>query len=136
MYRTEHHLYTLVSAHLKQHPASESTPLRLRIQGLPMPKGPLPPPSVPKGWKVNTILPLHSPAVSGGGISENMLKDMMQEMQGGGGAVGGNPMAGLMGALGGGAGAGGGIGSGSGSGSGSGETKQGKRKREKEGKKR
>lgn len=30
------------------------------------------------------ILPLHSPALSGGGVSENVLKDMMAEMQGGG----------------------------------------------------
>ena len=29
------------------------------------------------------ILPLHSPALSGGGVSENMFKEMMQEMQGG-----------------------------------------------------
>lgn len=36
------------------------------------------------------ILPLHSPALSGGGVSENILRDMMQEMQGqGGGAIDG-----------------------------------------------
>ena len=29
------------------------------------------------------ILPLHSPALSGGGVSENMFKEMIQEMQGG-----------------------------------------------------
>lgn len=41
---------------------------------------------------MGTILPLHSPALSGGGISENIIKDMMQEMQGvegGPGMVGG-----------------------------------------------
>jgi signal recognition particle subunit SRP19 len=31
---------------------------------------------------MNTILPLHSPAMSGGGVSENFLKDIMAEMQG------------------------------------------------------
>lgn len=31
---------------------------------------------------MGTILPLHSPAVSGGGVSENIFKDMMAEMQG------------------------------------------------------
>ncbi len=31
---------------------------------------------------MGTILPLHSPALSGGGVSENIIKDMMQEMQG------------------------------------------------------
>lgn len=35
---------------------------------------------------MNTILPLHSPALSGGGVSENILQDMMAEMQGAGGA--------------------------------------------------
>ena len=35
---------------------------------------------------MGTILPLHSPALSGGGVSENIFKEMMQEMQGGGGA--------------------------------------------------
>ena len=30
-----------------------------------------------------TIIPLHSAAASGGGVSENMFKDMMAEMQGG-----------------------------------------------------
>ena len=96
-----------------------------------MPNGPLPQPSAPKGWKLNTILPLHSPALSGGGVSENMLKDMMQEMQGGGGTAGGNPMAGLMGAMGGSAdGGGSGGGRGSGNANVGGEAKQGKRKRE------
>ena len=32
---------------------------------------------------MGTILPLHSPALSGGGVSENIIKDMMQEVQGG-----------------------------------------------------
>lgn len=32
---------------------------------------------------MSTILPLHSPALSGGGVSENFLKDMMAEMGGG-----------------------------------------------------
>lgn len=50
---------------------------------MPIPEQPIPPPAVPRGWKMNTILPLHSPALSGGGVSENILKDMMQEMQAG-----------------------------------------------------
>ena len=48
-----------------------------------MPDGPISPPAVPRGWKIGTILPVHSPALSGGGVSENMFKEMMQEMQGG-----------------------------------------------------
>ena len=31
---------------------------------------------------MNKILPLHSAAVSGGGVSDNLFKDMMAEMQG------------------------------------------------------
>ena len=38
------------------------------------------------------ILPLHSPALSGGGVSENMFKEMMQEMQGGAAAQVDGPM--------------------------------------------
>lgn len=49
---------------------------------MPAPKGAPPPPEIPKGWKVGTVLPLHSPAVTGGGVSENFFKDMMAEMQG------------------------------------------------------
>ena len=96
-WRAEHHLYTLISAHLKVHPTTPESPLRLRIQGMPPPNGPPPPPAVPRGWKIGTVLPLHSPAVSGGGVSENILKDVMQEMQGAGGPGG---MANLMGAMG------------------------------------
>lgn len=80
----EHHLYTLVAKYLQAHPTTQDSPLKLRISGLPPPKGPIPPPAAPRGWKMGTILPLHSPAVSGGGISENIFKEMMQEMQGGG----------------------------------------------------
>ncbi|KAF2756951.1 signal recognition particle, SRP19 subunit [Pseudovirgaria hyperparasitica] len=80
--QNKHHLYNLISDYLLLHPTEPETPLRLRIQGLPAPKGAPPPPAVPRGWKMNTILPLHSPAVTGGGISENFLKDMMAEMQG------------------------------------------------------
>jgi signal recognition particle subunit SRP19 len=51
--------------------------------------GSVPPgPAVPRGWKINDILPLHSPAVSGGGISENFMKDIMAEMAGKGGLPG------------------------------------------------
>ena len=49
-----------------------------------MPAPDKPTPATPRGWKIGTILPLHSPALSGGGVSENIFKEMMQEMQGGG----------------------------------------------------
>ena len=120
MLSTEHHLYNLVAAHLKSHPSTPNSPLRVRIHGMPPPNGPPPAPAVPKGWKLNSILPLHSPAISGGGVSDNILKDMMQEMSG---ASGGNPMASLMGDMGGQDPSGGSSGAGGGGG-------QGKRKRE------
>lgn len=85
--------------------------MRLRIAGVPVPEKVLPP-AVPRGWKMGAILPLHSPAVGGGGVSDNFLKEMMQEMQGQQGMLDG---------------AGGGGGSGSGSGSGV----EGKRKKDK-----
>jgi signal recognition particle subunit SRP19 len=80
--KLEHHLYNLISQYLKAHPTNPESPLRLRIAGMPPPAGTPPPPAIPRGWKMNTILPLHSPAVTGGGVSENFLKDMMAEMQG------------------------------------------------------
>ena len=57
---------------------------------------------------MGTILPLHSPAMSGGGVSDNFLKDMMQEMQEMGGQVpeGMQGMANMAGAVGGGGGGG------------------------------
>lgn len=45
-----------------------------------MPEKALPPPAVPKGWKLNEILPVHSAAVSGGGVSDNIFKEMMGGM--------------------------------------------------------
>lgn len=82
MNHVEHHLYRLVAEYLQAHPTTEKSPLRLPIAGLPTPSKPNPPPAVPRGWKINSILPLHSAALSGGGISENFIKDMMAEMQG------------------------------------------------------
>lgn len=115
----EHHLYTLVSKHLLANPTNPESPLRLRIQGMPPPELPLPTPDIPRGWKMNTVLPLHSPALSGGGVSDNIIKDMMQEIQAG-------QASGLQGIVGQRGGGGGKI---------EGDA-QGKRKREREGGKR
>lgn len=38
-------------------------------------------PPAPRGWKIGKILPIHSAAYSGGGVSDNPLKDAMAEMQ-------------------------------------------------------
>lgn len=62
-------------------------PAKFRLQGMPMPKDKITAPAIPRGSKMGTILPLHSPALSGGGVSENFLKDMMAEMGGMGGQL-------------------------------------------------
>lgn len=80
--KNKHHLYILISKYLKVNPTQKTTPFRLPIAGIPMPKE-MPEPAIPKGWKMNKILPLHSPALTGGGVSDNILQDMMAEMQGG-----------------------------------------------------
>lgn len=86
-------LYQEVARYLKEHPTKESDALELKIQGLPLPdkvedlKAPR-----PRGWgTMNEILPLHSPAVSGGGVKDDFFKEAMAELaqaQGQGGAGG------------------------------------------------
>jgi signal recognition particle subunit SRP19 len=80
----EHHLYMLIAKHLKENPTTEDSAMRVRVPGAPTPdpSKPYPRPAVPRGWKMNTILPYYSPAMTGGGVSENFFKDMMKEMQG------------------------------------------------------
>lgn len=77
----EHHLYILVAQYLKTHPTTEKSPYRLRFRGFPTPEKLPDAPQAPRGWKIGTILPLHSPAYSGGGVSENPFKEAMAEMQ-------------------------------------------------------
>lgn len=46
-----------------------------------MPKDGKPiPPAIPRGSKISKILPLHSPALSAGGV--DMMQEMMQQMGG------------------------------------------------------
>lgn len=98
---TEHHLYLKVAAYLQAHPTNAHSPLKLRIPGLPVPEGGAapPPPATPRGWKMGTVLPLHSPAVSGGGVSDNMFGEMLKGMGGAGalGGAGGEGMGGMGG---------------------------------------
>ncbi|KAM0247874.1 hypothetical protein ACHAQJ_009690 [Trichoderma viride] len=103
----KHHLYVLVAKHLRENPTTEDSPgLRLRFGGqIQPPEGkPYPRPAVPRGWKMNDYLPYLSAAMTGGGVSENLFKDMMKEMQGGA-----DPMAALMATQGGGSGGGSGA---------------------------
>ncbi|KAI9845892.1 MAG: signal recognition particle subunit [Sclerophora amabilis] len=90
--KNKHHLYNLISSYLLAHPTTEESAQRMRIPNMspPDPNNPIPPPAIPRGWKMGTILPLHSPALSGGGVSENFFKEMMAEMQGQGQVEGAN----------------------------------------------
>lgn len=123
--KNKHQLYLLVAQHLRNHPTTDDkdkgasgggSVLWERIPGGPPPPDrakPYPRPAVPRGWAMGDLLPYYSPAMTGGGVSENLFKDMMKEMQGGGGAPGGGgggmpalpggmDMASLMSAMGGG----------------------------------
>ncbi|KAH8175700.1 SRP19 protein [Sarocladium implicatum] len=93
--KNKHHLYILIAQHLKENPTTDKSPgLRVRMGGeiQPDPSKPYPKPAVPRGWKMGEYVPFLSPAMTGGGVSENLFKDMMSQMQGGG-----DPMAALMG---------------------------------------
>ncbi|KAK1760641.1 signal recognition particle, SRP19 subunit [Echria macrotheca] len=137
--KNKHHLYRLVGEYLVKNPVTEeSEALRVVVRGAPPPAGQFekswPRPAVPRGWKVGELLPYYSPAMTGGGVSENFLRDMMKEMQSQGGGNGGGPggmgdMASMLAAAGG-MGMGGGMGAG---GSGGGEGSGG-RKKDKKGK--
>lgn len=104
--KNKHHLYALIAEHLRRNPTTDkSEALRrgVRVAGLGGPhldddEQPWPRPAVPRGWKMGDLLPAYSAAMTGGGVSENAFKDMMKEMQQGGGP-GGPGGAGGMSAL-------------------------------------
>ena len=124
----ERQLMQIVGSYLKAHPANERTPLRLQFPQIPHQDKSAPPPAVPRGWKLNPILPLHSPALTGGGVSDNILKDMMSEMGGAGGLPPGMPNLGALQSMFGGMGGGlPGPGEGSSTGEGKKEKKKGKK---------
>ncbi|KAG6093017.1 hypothetical protein E4U30_004740 [Claviceps sp. LM220 group G6] len=133
--RNKHHLYILVAKHLLENPTTEDSPgLRARLGGqVQPPEGTAyPRPAVPRGWKISEFVPYVSPAMTGGGVSENLLTDMMRGMQGGG-----DPMAALMAGATGGAGMGGmgmGMGMGMGLGEAAAASSGGKKKKDKKGK--
>ncbi|KAJ6080635.1 hypothetical protein N7499_005509 [Penicillium canescens] len=60
--KNKHHLYILVAQYLKAHPTTDQSPYRLRIRDRKDPADSF-------------------PAYSGGGVSDNPLKDAMAEMQ-------------------------------------------------------
>jgi signal recognition particle subunit SRP19 len=60
-------LYKAVAEYLHRHPMSKEEPLRLRLPNMPFDWKTPELPAVPRRWKMGSILPLHSAAVSGGG---------------------------------------------------------------------
>lgn len=121
--RNKRVLYARVAEVLQANPTKPEDPLEFRVQGLPVPDGFVERGvAVPRGWKMGTVVPLHSAAVSGGGVSDNFLKEAMEEMRlaqanghqlpGAAGMPDMSALAGLMGGMGGGnpsAGGGGGT---------------------------
>ena len=81
---TEHHLYLFIAEYLKANPTTTESALKAKVPGAPPPdpSKPYPEPAIPEGVKMGNILPYYSPAVTGGGVSDNFFKDMMGEMGG------------------------------------------------------
>ena len=140
------HLYNIIGKWLVAHPTTKHTPLELKLPGLPVPDKFLETEVVrPRGWKMGTILPVHSAAVSGGGVKDDFFKEAMEEMRaaqaqgqlpaGGPGGGGGMPdmaaLQSMMQGMGGMGGLGGLMGGGGGGGGGGGESSGGKRKKDK-----
>ena len=109
--KNKQYLYNLVAEYMKDHPTRPDDPLELKIQGLPVPENFLDTKvAVPRGWKMGDVLPVHSAAVSGGGVSDNFFKEAMEEMKqaqaagqlpAGGAGPGGMDMNAMMQAMGG-----------------------------------
>ncbi|KIX94781.1 uncharacterized protein Z520_09471 [Fonsecaea multimorphosa CBS 102226] len=80
--RSKAHLYTVIGKWLKDHPTTKESPLELRLPGLPIPEKFVESEvSVPRGWKMGSILPVHSSAVSGGGVRDDFFKEAMEELR-------------------------------------------------------
>jgi len=77
-YKSKQALYAAMAKYLQSHPATAQSPMKVSIPGYKVDKPPQPP-AIPKGWKINEILPLQSPALSGGGVSDNLMRDLMRE---------------------------------------------------------
>ncbi|ORY77768.1 signal recognition particle, SRP19 subunit, partial [Protomyces lactucae-debilis] len=74
--KTKQALYLAVAKYLRDHPTKPEDVLKVPVDGIPSDKVPAKA-AIPKGMEINAILPLHSPALSGGGINSDMFKGML-----------------------------------------------------------
>lgn len=80
--QNKRHLFRLISDYLKSHPTTEKSPYESPVfrqfmaanQGMEEPE--CKPLAVPQGWKINSVLPVNSRAVSGGEQNEKMMDQM------------------------------------------------------------
>ncbi|ANB11548.1 Sec65p [Sugiyamaella lignohabitans] len=84
--KNKRHLYILIGQYLKSHPTTDKTPLESPVyaslaqqQGIQLPEK-SEPLAIPTGWKINTILPLTSRALSGGEATDEMMSQMQNQM--------------------------------------------------------
>lgn len=84
--KNKRHLYRMVAEYMQKNPPTERTPFESPLFqsyannpeiSLPDKSTPL---AIPKGWKMNSILPLNSRAIGGGEQNEEMMKQMQQQM--------------------------------------------------------
>lgn len=73
-------LFRAIGEFLQKHPTQKDDPLKLRLPGFPASGKPQEPPAVPRGWKIGAVLPMHSAALSGGGVGDDIFKEMMKDM--------------------------------------------------------
>lgn len=97
------HLYRLIASYLQTHPTTKNMAFNHSIAqhmanaGIQPPEEPTPL-AIPKGWKINNILPIHSRTMGGGGQNKEMMENMQKNMFSGlqnnmpdGAAAGGKP---------------------------------------------
>lgn len=108
--KNKRHLYLEISKYLQNNPTTAETPFESVVfQQMKRELGyngekHCEPIAVPRGWKINSVLPVISPAITGGKGAEEMMEKMGQQMfpgimggtgQGGSGTAPGAPTAGI-----------------------------------------
>lgn len=93
--RNKRHLLLLVAQYLREHPTTPETPFQSMVFEQ-MKRAPgfsgekhCEPLAVPRGWQLNSILPVMSPAITGGKAPEKMMEQMSGGLLGGLGGLGG-----------------------------------------------